>query len=69
VACAPAGLRVLRDAGCRAVFMKDPSDAAEVEAVPARDPIDAVSSRHLALLGARSPAELGPQHLRPRPGG
>lgn len=49
---APAGLRILEDAGCRVLFMRDGNDAAEVEHTLASVAVDAVISRTVALSGA-----------------
>ena len=46
---AQAGSQALQDAGCRVIYLKDPADAAEVEAVMAREPVDAVISRTVDL--------------------
>ena len=46
---AQAGAQQLQDAGCRVIYMKDPSDASEVEAVMASEPVDAVISRTVEL--------------------
>ena len=46
---AQAGTQLLQDAGCRVIYMKDPSDASEVEAVLASEPVDAVISRTVEL--------------------
>lgn len=48
---APAGLRILEDAGCRLLFMRDGNDAAEVAQILASEPVDAVISRTVALSG------------------
>ncbi|MDB5847351.1 MAG: hydroxyacid dehydrogenase [Rhodoferax sp.] len=49
---APAGLRILEEAGCRVIFMRDGNSAAEVEATLAAEPVDAVISRTVALSAA-----------------
>lgn len=49
---APAGLRILEDAGCRVLFMRDGNSAAEVEATLASEPVDAVISRTVELSAA-----------------
>ncbi len=49
---APAGLRILEEAGCRVLFMQDGNSAAEVEATMASEPIDAVISRTVELSAA-----------------
>ena len=49
---APAGAARLQDAGCRVIYMKDASSVAEVEAVMASEPIDAVISRTVGLSAA-----------------
>lgn len=49
---APAGLRLLEAADCRVIFMRDADSAAEVEAVMAAEPVDAVISRTVALSAA-----------------
>ncbi|UUZ63046.1 hypothetical protein LP417_25335 [Polaromonas sp. P1-6] len=50
---AQAGAQLLQDAGCRVIYMKDPSDAAEVEAVLASEPVDTVISRTVELTRVR----------------
>lgn len=49
---APAGLRILEDAGCRVLFMRDGNDAAEVESILASEPVEAVISRTVELSAA-----------------
>ncbi|WP_159917791.1 hydroxyacid dehydrogenase [Pantoea sp. 18069] len=49
---APAGLRILEGAGCRVLFMRDGSSAAEVEQTLASEPVDAVISRTVELSAA-----------------
>ena len=49
---APAGLRILEDAGCRVIFMRDGNSAAEVESILGSEPVDAVISRTVELSGA-----------------
>jgi D-3-phosphoglycerate dehydrogenase len=46
---APAGERLLREAGCRLIYLQGSSDANEVETVLANEPIDAVISRTVDL--------------------
>jgi D-3-phosphoglycerate dehydrogenase / 2-oxoglutarate reductase len=46
---APAGERLLREAGCRLIYLQGSLDANEVETVLANEPIDAVISRTVDL--------------------
>lgn len=46
---APAGARLLQEAGCRVHYLRDADDAVAVEALLAREPVDAVISRTVAL--------------------
>ena len=49
---APAGLRILEEAGCRVLFMRDGNSAAEVESTLASEPVDAIISRTVELSAA-----------------
>ena len=49
---APAGLRILEEAGCRVLFMRDGNSAAEVESTLAGEPVDAIISRTVELSAA-----------------
>ena len=49
---AAAGVELLAAAGCRVIYLQDADDPAEVEAVMAREPVDAVISRTVRLGAA-----------------
>jgi D-3-phosphoglycerate dehydrogenase / 2-oxoglutarate reductase len=49
---APAGVNRLKDAGCRILYLEDANSATEVEDILAREPVDAVISRTVALSAA-----------------